>query len=327
MSRDMTPKGYAFTKEQEGRALKAYRDSVGVWTIGYGITNYDEFAVQYLGKKIGAGMTITDAQAEYLLEQSMQRKYIPSVVKAMGETVNDAGLDGGASFHFNTGAISRASWVPKFRAQQDYKASLLSWNKAGGKVLTGLDRRRHREYAIIHDGDYGKLSVPLTIKTNASGTEVGGVAQPIPVNSPEHPLAGTPGMLRKGDSLPEVKDLQEHLLSPLGLIAATEVSGTFDDVTDKAVRQFQIAHPQLGHDGVVGPATRIALQRELDMKSKLTTGMAATVGPSTVSVVTDQIAGGALPLWAYGAMGAIVVATALFYAWKYRDEVRSWFGR
>jgi lysozyme len=34
-------KGLAVIRSFEGRALKAYKDCVGVWTIGYGQTNYD----------------------------------------------------------------------------------------------------------------------------------------------------------------------------------------------------------------------------------------------------------------------------------------------
>lgn len=46
-------KGIALIKEFEGCKLTAYRDSVGVWTIGYGWTQPVD------GKLIRAGMTIT----------------------------------------------------------------------------------------------------------------------------------------------------------------------------------------------------------------------------------------------------------------------------
>lgn len=327
MARDMTAKGITATKSFEGRALKAYRDAVGVWTIGYGITNYDEFAVKYLGKPIGAGMVITDEQADYLLVESLRHKYLPRVEKHLGSQATDGEFDAAGSFDFNTGAVHKASWVPKCRAHQDYKAGLLSWNKAGGKVLRGLVRRREREYAIAKFGDYGPegRSAPLTITTNASGHETGAVATPVaqpvavPTDHPDHPLVGTPGMLRKGDSGPEVADLQEHLLRPL--FPAVSVTSTFDDATDKAVRSFQHAHPQLGLDGVVGPATRKSLQREIDGKRKLTTSTATTATPSLATVAADQATGGGLPGWAYVALAAVVLGVAVYYGWKYRDEL------
>lgn len=327
MARDMTPKGITATKSFEGRALKAYRDAVGVWTIGFGITNYDEFAVKYLGAKIGPGMVITDAQADYLLVESLRHKYLPRVEKHLGSQATDGEFDAGGSFDFNTGAIHKASWVPKCRAHQDYKANLLSWNKAGGKVLRGLDRRRHREYSIAHDNDYGPegREAPLTITTNASGKETGAVATPVHTESPAHPLAGTPGMLRKGDTMPEVADLQEHLLQPL--FPDVAVTGTFDDATDKAVRSFQHAHPQLGLDGVVGPATRKSLQREIDAKRKLKTGLTATATPSLGATIADQASGGSLPTFAYVAMAVVIVGTIAYFAWHYRDELKAMIAR
>lgn len=342
MTRDMTSKGYAVTKSFEGRALKSYRDCVGVWTVGYGNTNYDAFAVQYLGRKIGPGITITEQEADYLLHESMRRKYLPQVVKAMGEDAPDAAVDAGGSFHYNTGAISRATWVKKWLGHQAYEAALESWNKGGGKVLAGLTRRRKREYAILARGDYGPEGRTAPPVLNASGHVVAGgvaplpgaepiaslpaevVAEVIPTESPEHHLAGTPGMLRKGDEQPEVTDLQ-NLLVDAGF--KVPVTGRFDDATDKAVRSFQDAHPQIGRDGVVGPATRTALQREVDMKRKLGTSTASTVTPTAGSAITDQMTGGNIPEWVWFAGGAVIVAVAGYFIWQYRDEIRGYLAR
>ncbi len=49
--------GLALTKQFEGLELKAYQDSVGVWTIGYGHTGTD----------VKPGLVITEAQASVLL--------------------------------------------------------------------------------------------------------------------------------------------------------------------------------------------------------------------------------------------------------------------
>ena len=48
--------GMKIVKEFEGCQLKAYRDEVGVWTIGYGITNFDK---SITGRTIKSGMRIT----------------------------------------------------------------------------------------------------------------------------------------------------------------------------------------------------------------------------------------------------------------------------
>lgn len=320
MARDMSAQGYSVVKSFEGRALKSYKDCVGVWTIGYGNTNHDQFAVSYLGRAIGPGIEITEAQADYLLHESMKRKYLPQVEAKM-PGVKQPAFDAGGSFHYNTGAIGKASWVPKFLANADFKSALLSWNKGGGRVLAGLTRRREREYAMCATGNYGpegKMSPPVL---NAKGTVIKskqkeGVAAV--------PKKGVPGMLRKGDAMPEVTDLQNKL-TEVGF--KVPVTGKFDDATETAVRAFQTAHPQLTQDGVVGPATRTQLQRELDAKRKLATGTAATGVPSASAIGADQLSFNALPQWSYWLMGAVVVGTVAYFAWQYRDEIRGWFSR
>ena len=58
------------------------------------------------------------------------------------------------SFHWNTGSISKASWVGMFKAGRmaDAEASLKSWNKAGGKVVLGLTTRRGMEADLLFRG-------------------------------------------------------------------------------------------------------------------------------------------------------------------------------
>lgn len=147
--------GYRVCRSFEGRSLKAYRDAVGVWTIGYGSTNAD---AELLGFLIKAGVTITEEQAEALLKLTAQRRYIPAVNKALdGTNPSQAAFDAGFDFDYNTGAIARASWVKSFAASnlQAVHSNIMLWNKAGGHVLAGLTRRRNREWEMIASGDYG----------------------------------------------------------------------------------------------------------------------------------------------------------------------------
>ena len=65
-------------KEFEGCRLTAYRDEVGVWTIGYGITNSD---FKITKKIIRKGMKISKATAEKWLEESLNKKYLPLVLE------------------------------------------------------------------------------------------------------------------------------------------------------------------------------------------------------------------------------------------------------
>lgn len=154
MTRTMSPPGYAVVETFEGRSLVAYRDETGVWTIAFGNTN-DDAAV--LGFTIKAGVTVTPEQASLLLRASMVRLYDPAVNAHMGPNVTQPAFDAGDGFHYNTGAIGRASWVKSYVAGDlaAVHSQIMQWNKAGGNVLAGLTRRRNREWEMISTGDYG----------------------------------------------------------------------------------------------------------------------------------------------------------------------------
>jgi lysozyme len=304
-----TEKGLSVIRSFEGRALKAYRDSVGVITIGYGSTNYDKFAVEYLGGPITLQTTITEDQAEYLLRESLARNYGPAVEKAMpgGSAVEH---DGGYSFHFNTGAIARASWVKLWKAGADFYASIMSWNKAGGNVLAGLTRRRAREHAIIKFGDYGPEGNTKPPVLNSAGHVV-------PVNSPDHHLAGTPGMLRLGDQGPEVVDLKKSLVE-IGFKDVNPADDKFDAGTDKIIRAIQTAHKQINVDGVVGPATRASINRERDARKSLakTTTVNGSIATATGAAHTFMH----IPGTVWIAIAIFAASAFAVLAWKYRDE-------
>ncbi|WP_027521768.1 glycoside hydrolase family protein [Bradyrhizobium sp. Ec3.3] len=310
---DATEQGLAVIRSFEGRALKAYRDSVGVWTIGYGNTNFDAFAVQFLGQKIGAGLTITEEQAEFLLRESLSRNYAPAVAKAMPNAKpneNDAGL----SFHYNTGAVGRAGWVARWRdkaADAAIRAGLMSWNKAGGKVLNGLTRRRAREADIILKGDYGPEGRTKPPVLNADG-------RVIKSSEPDHPLAGTPGMLRKGDTGPDVTDLNDAL-EALGFRIPDHT--TFGDATEQAVLRVQTSHPQLSVDGIVGPATRAVINREADMKRKVANTVKTGGAGGVATAAADAVSGGGVPAGVYIIVGVVALVVIGYFAWKYRDEI------
>lgn len=308
---EMTEQGLACNRAFEGRALKAYRCPAGIWTIGYGTTNADTWAVAYLGRKIGPGLTITEAQADYMMRESMKRRYGPAVASAMVNPKPNE-FDAGCLFHWNTGAIKKANWVKAWRTHSTAKqirAGFMAWSKGGGRVLTGLVRRRRREADILLLGEYGPEG-KVKIHQPTGGVIVR------PAAAADAPF--TPGMLRKGDSGSEVDELNAALIL-LGFDVST--GDQFDEKTDKAVRAFQKAHAQLRADGIVGPATRAALAREVDAKKQLTIGTAATGGPTAAIVAGDQATGGNLPLTVYAVLGAIVLGTIIWIAWKYRDEI------
>lgn len=139
-------KGIALIKEFEGCKLTAYQDSVGVWTIGYGWTQPVD------GKPIRAGMTIKQETAERLLKTGLV-SYESDVSRLVKVDLTQGQFDALVSFTYNLGArsLSTSTLLRKLNGG-DYAGAadeFLRWNKAGGKVLNGLTRRREAERALF----------------------------------------------------------------------------------------------------------------------------------------------------------------------------------
>ncbi|BBV94377.1 lysozyme [Enterobacter hormaechei] len=139
-------KGIALIKQFEGCKLTAYQDSVGVWTIGYGWTKPVD------GKPIRAGMTIKQETAERLLKTGLV-SYENDVSRLVKVDLTQGQFDALVSFTYNLGArsLSTSTLLRKLNAG-DYAGAadeFLRWNKAGGKVLNGLTRRREAERALF----------------------------------------------------------------------------------------------------------------------------------------------------------------------------------
>lgn len=139
-------KGIALIKEFEGCKLTAYQDSVGVWTIGYGWTQPVD------GKPIRAGMTIKQETAERLLKTGLV-SYENDVSRLVKVRLKQGQFDALVSFTYNLGArsLSTSTLLRKLNAGDCAGAAdeFLRWNKAGGKVLNGLTRRREAERALF----------------------------------------------------------------------------------------------------------------------------------------------------------------------------------
>lgn len=139
--------GLALIKEFEGCRLTAYRDAVGVWTIGYGHTA----AAGSPAPK--AGMTLTQEQADDLLVADLAI-YEKAVSSGLTQAPNQNQFDAMVSLCFNIGPgnFGKSSVRRFFNAGETAKAAnaFLMWNKAAGKVLKGLTRRRAAEMALFN---------------------------------------------------------------------------------------------------------------------------------------------------------------------------------
>jgi GH24 family phage-related lysozyme (muramidase) len=134
--------GLSILKRFEGLRLSAYRDAVGVWTIGYGHTSAAG------APTVIAGLTITAQRAEDILVNDL-RSYEAAVIANVKVPLNQNQYDALVSFTYNVGpgALKSSTLLKKLNAG-DYAgaaAEFAKWNKGGGKVLAGLVSRRAAE--------------------------------------------------------------------------------------------------------------------------------------------------------------------------------------
>lgn len=134
-------------KEYEGLRLSAYQDAVGVWTIGYGTT-----AAASVGIIPKAGMTITEPQASAYLLKAVE-KFAARISAGITVPVNENQFGAMVSLAYNIGpgAFLGSTLLRKLNAGDVPGAAdqFAAWNKAGGRALPGLVRRRAAERALF----------------------------------------------------------------------------------------------------------------------------------------------------------------------------------
>lgn len=145
-------KGYLLIAQFEGLRLKPYLCSAGVPTIGYGSTFYPS------GRKVTMrDKPITQETAFWMLKQvaNMFAKDVDSLVTS---NINQNQFNALVSFAFNLGSDIDADDIPEGLGDSrllrrvnanpndpEIAREFVKWNKAGGRVLDGLTKRRLKE--------------------------------------------------------------------------------------------------------------------------------------------------------------------------------------
>lgn len=130
----------------EGLVRQAYKDSVGVWTWSIGITSASGHNVErYIGKP---------QPMERCLEVYVWalEKYAADVRQAFAsKPLNEHQFAAALSFHYNTGAIGKASWVKRWLAGDiaGAKKSFMDWSKPAEIIP-----RRKKERDLFFDGKW-----------------------------------------------------------------------------------------------------------------------------------------------------------------------------
>ncbi len=216
-------KGLDLIKSFEGCRLEAYLDAVNIPTIGYGTTKIN-------GKPVKMGTVITQEQAEEYLRADIA-KYEKAVMKyddAYHFTENQ--FSALVSFAYNIGSIDQLT-AKGTRTLEQISNKILAYNKAGGRVLKGLVRRREAEKALFDSDE---------------------VTEPVKKGNPyKMPTKN----VRSGSVGNSARWLQWEL-NRHG--ASLKVDGVFGKKTLEAVKKYQKAH-NLVVDGIVGKKTKASL--------------------------------------------------------------------
>ena len=127
----------------ESCKLDAYICPASVWTIGWGNTQYED------GSKVRPGDRVTQERADELFLNILSgfEKSVQGLVKSK---INDNQFSALVPFSYNVGAgnLQKSTLLKKLNidpSDPSIKDEFLKWNKAGGKALNGLTRRREAE--------------------------------------------------------------------------------------------------------------------------------------------------------------------------------------
>jgi lysozyme len=134
---------YEIIKQFEGLRLNAYLDSVGIPTIGYGSTFYED------GTKVKMGDRITKERADSLFKLVVDT-FAKNIDNRITAVLNQNQYDSLVSFTYNVGvgAFGKSTLLKKVNANPcdpSIRDEFLRWNKGGGRVLHGLTARRRKE--------------------------------------------------------------------------------------------------------------------------------------------------------------------------------------
>lgn len=140
----ISQKGIDLIKSKEGFRADSYQDSGGIWTIGYGSTMYQD------GTKVGPGQTITEAQADALINWEVAMK-TNGIRQALDKVIlNQNQLDAIICFTYNVGvgAFTKSTLLKKIRVNPkdpSIRDEFMKWVNVQGKKVKGLENRRKAE--------------------------------------------------------------------------------------------------------------------------------------------------------------------------------------
>ena len=143
----ISPRGLELIKDFEGFSSTSYLCPAKIPTIGWGNTFYED------GTRVKLGEQISKTDALKLLEVVANRDFADKIFPSIKVKVTQNQFDAMVSLAYNigTGSFLKSTLLKKVNAGDFTGAGeeFLRWNKAGGKEVLGLTRRREREKQLF----------------------------------------------------------------------------------------------------------------------------------------------------------------------------------
>ena len=144
-------------KHDEGVVMRPYQCPALLWTVGVGhVIDPMHARVKLADRKAlpipeGWDRTLTMAEVNDILKKDLNR-FEAGVMRLCPKTTKQSHFDALVSFSFNVGLGNLQNSTLRMKHnREDFDGAaeeFLKWNKAGGKVLKGLDKRRRGEKAL-----------------------------------------------------------------------------------------------------------------------------------------------------------------------------------
>lgn len=164
----LSKKGLDFIAQEEGLRLNAYQDQVGVWTIGYGSTFYED------GTKVKKGDKITKERALNLFA-NITKVFEDGVNRVVKSKLNQNQFDALVSIAFNIGlgAFSGSTLLKRVNANPNdpnIRTQFEAWRNAGGKPILLKRRKREADMYFTQEETVYKTTADLHLREGA-GTQ------------------------------------------------------------------------------------------------------------------------------------------------------------
>lgn len=255
MGRNISSNGLNIIKKYEGCYLTSYKCPAGVWTIGYGHT-----------KGVKSGLAITQAQADALLKSDCKqfeayvnnKTYVP-----LTDKLNQNQFDALVSFAFNVGP-GNLKRLCTGRTLSQIANHIGDYNKASGRVLAGLTKRRAEETALFRKEVIVKKETPeKSAKCLALQKAIN--KDRIAVLVEDGICGDTTKKVLKKITLGAIKSGNTYIVGSKGetvkfiqKVIGLEVDGKFGSDTRDGVILWQRKH-KLTPDGVCGYSTLLTM--------------------------------------------------------------------